>query len=75
MTCNAVLRAATLLLSVDYEQVINQGETARLLSRLADQSLVLAGTGLLLGLGVGAILSAAGVYLFKQRQFNEMLQS
>lgn len=75
MMWNAVLQAATALLSVNYEQLIAQGDTARLLSRLADGSLVLAGTGLLLGLGVGAILSAAGVYLFKQRQFNKMLQS
>lgn len=75
MMCNAVLQAATPLLSVDYEQAIAQGEAARLLGRLAEQSLVLAGAGLLLGLGVGAILSAAGVYLFKQRQFQKRLQS
>lgn len=75
MMCNAVLRAATPLLGVEYEQAIAQGEVARLLGQLAEQSLTLAGAGLLLGLGVGAILSAAGVYLFKQRQFRQRLQS
>lgn len=75
MMCNAVFQAATPLLSAEYEQLITQGELVRLLGRLAEQSLMLAGAGLLLGLGVGAILSAAGVYLFKQRQFNKMLQS
>jgi len=75
MIATAALRATTPLLGIDYGTAISRGETARLLGDLAGQSLLLAGAGLLLGLGVGTILSAAGVYLFKQRQFQQRLQS
>jgi hypothetical protein len=75
MIWNPVLQAALPLLSINYQKVITEGEIAHLMARLAEQSLILLGAGLLLGLGVGTILSAAGVYLFKQRQFEKILQT
>jgi hypothetical protein len=75
MMGSAVGRAATPLLGADYGAASTQGEVARLLGSLAEQTLALSGAGLLLGLGVGTVLSAAGVYLFKRRQFRQKLQS
>lgn len=61
------------MLGVDYESVITQGEIAKLLGEITEQTLALTGAGLLLGLGIGTILSAAGVYLYKRRQFHRKL--
>lgn len=51
------------------------GELTRELEALAEQALVLAGAGGLLGLGIGITVSGAGVYLYKRRQIRAILQS
>lgn len=51
------------------------GELTRMLDTLADQAFFLAGGGALLGLGIGVIVSGAGVYLYKRRQIRTKLNS
>lgn len=51
------------------------GEVARAFESLAEQALLFAGAGGLLGLGVGITVSGAGVYLMKRRQIRNRLQS
>lgn len=75
MIWNVVGRLATLILGVDYESVITQGEIAKLLGEITEQTLALTGAGLLLGLGFGTIFSAAGIYFYKRRQLHQRLHS
>lgn len=54
---------------------ITASKWARILSRLADQSLLLAGSGVALGLGIGVTVSGVGMYLYKRKQIMEKLDA
>ena len=50
------------------------GELAWSINSLAEKSLLLAGSGLVLGLGIGITVSGATVYLVKRKQIRNKLQ-
>jgi len=54
---------------------ISAGTTARAVSRLADQALLLAGSGVALGLGLGITVSGVATYLYKRKQIRDRLDS
>lgn len=54
---------------------INSGNQTRAVSSMAEQTLLLAGSGVLLGLGIGISVSGVGIYLYKRKQIREKLAS
>ena len=51
------------------------GESARAVNQLAEQALLLAGAGALLGLGLGITVSGVATYLYKRKQITEKLDA
>jgi len=71
---HAIARATTAL-STTAEDAMAAGESARAVSQLAEQALLLAGTGALLGLGLGITVSGVATYLYKRKQITEKLDA
>lgn len=57
------------------EDAVQAGELTWNMNELADSALVLGGGSVLLGLGLGTLVSGAVVYLYKRNQINHKLRS
>lgn len=74
-TVTQVMTHALAALALASDGAIAAGDRARAVSRLAEQALVLAGAGVVLGLGVGITVSGVATYLYKRKQIRDKLDS
>lgn len=63
------------LLTSEYESATTAAEISKTIVSLAEQAPVLAGAGVMLGLGLGLVVSGGGVYLYKRRQIHNRLEA
>lgn len=63
------------LLTSMYEDAAAAAELTDSIVSLANQAPLLAGSGGVLGLGLGLVVSGGGVYLYKRRQIRNRLEA
>lgn len=74
-TVSQVATHAMGALAAASDGAITAGTKARAVSRLAEQALLLAGSGVALGLGLGITVSGVATYLYKRKQIRDRLDS